>query len=242
MLHERLFAGKKVGWAVIALAFALVAGTLCACGGQPAASDDTANAPVDEGIAPDSYDSLTPTNEGTPIDTSGWTKLGDMFAENTQVVATGDDDKYFIVVVNTDGRAVRAVAESNPDISPKLGELDFSAPDYAKQFAQAFGDLPLVSAEDISGGVLSEADMNALVGKTGQQLLDDGWIFSGYDMYGGEQTGATFDDGYFSYQFTFDVSIPDGEDDGGAGVANGTVQSVSYSGISNEAIDASLVK
>ena len=76
------------------------------------------------------------------------------------------------------------------------------------------------------------------MGKSGQDLVNDGFAFESYWMYGGDETGAVMAKGLLAYNVTFDVSIPDEKaDDGGASIMGATIKDVVYAGASNEATD-----
>ena len=226
---------KHLGKAAVLIALAICLGALplAACSSSsgsasssPAASDAAGSASAQAGI-----------------DVSGWKTLGDALADQTGLLASSNDDNYFMIVYNIGESTIRAVAKMKPGVADKLVDLDFFNPDDAEKIVKAIGGLELVSAEDISGGLLSQDDVNAYVGKTGQDLLDDGFAFESYYMYGGDETGAEMSRDYFSYTFTFDVHVDENAtEDGGEAIKDATITDAQAMGnIANDALDLSFV-
>lgn len=184
------------------------------------------------------------TTQTEALDTKSWKTLGDALASRTDRLSYGHDDKYFVCVFSAGDTQVRAIAKSDPSIDPAIGELDFEDPDYDKKLDEILKDLELISAEDISGTMLEQSELDSYVGKTGQDLLDAGFVFGSYFMYGGEQTGASMDNGYYTYEFTFDVSVPeDKTEDEGEALKGATITEVQSNGnLSNMALDPASVE
>jgi len=122
-------------------------------------------------------------------------------------------------------------------------ELDFSDKDYDKKLVEAIGGMELVSAEDITSHRIDQATLDGLVGKTGQELFDDGFAFSSYYFYGGEETGATLDKDYFAYTVTFDTSITEADtEDEGASLKDAKVTAIECGGTAASLLDPETVK
>ena len=212
-----------------ALSFALVASPfMVACGNKDAGQE----------AAPES--TTTETTDQAALDMESWTTLGDALKTATGSLSWGSSDKYFVCTFEAGDALVRVVGEMEDGINEKLGETDFFADDYDKQVTDVVGGLKLVSAQDLSGNILSQEEIDALVGKTGQELLDDGFTFSSYYMYGGEETGANFERDYIGYDLTFSTSITEetaDSDDQGDSLKDAVVTAAEYIGPSDGAID-----
>ena len=216
--------------ATLALALALATLPLTACGGASGsdAGTDSADSPA--------------ASEAAPIDTSSWTTLGEALAiadDESDGISYSYNEDYFVCVFESNGSRVRTVSEMDPSIEGKFDDLDYDAKDYTKQFAGIVGNLKLKSAEDITADVMSQDELDALVGKTGQELVDDGFVFESYNFYGGEQTGADMGRGYYSYDITFDTQISEDQtEDEGASIMGAKVTAIEgFGNLSSAALD-----
>ena len=154
------------------------------------------------------------------------------------------DENYFVCVYHVGESSIRTVAKYQPSIEGAFVDLDMGADDYREQVTEVVGDLELVEAEDITVDLMSQEEFEQYVGKTGQELVDVGFSFASYNMYGGEQTGADMDKGYFSYDFTFDTQVSEDQtEDGGAALMSATVaEAQSLGNLSNAALDPAAVQ
>ena len=213
------------------MALALCAAPLAACGGQ--VSQDTTGGAASQAQA-------------AGVDVSGWKTLGDALAYDSgeNNAASWDEQHYLTVFTTADGSVVRVVAKMDAKTYDEHAALDMSEDDYQQKFLEVMGGLPLESAEDLTDDVLSQEELDAYVGKTGQDLAADGFVFESYFMYGGEQTIATMAKGYLAYSVTFDKSVSEDEadsDEDGSAVMDAPVASVEFAGGSDAALDPTAV-
>lgn len=214
---------------IAALCLALSAVPLAACSGQKAddAADGGASAPSAQAA----------------VDLSSWKTLGDALAAQTESMSAGWDDNYYVTVFRAGDSVVRVVAKMTPEASEKIDAMDWTRDDIDQQLIEAAGALELVSAEDITDQVLSQEELDKFVGKTGQDLVDAGWTFANYFMYGGKETAATFENGSLAYSFTFDVTTPeDATEDEGASVMGATITQAEFQGPADSATDPTTVE
>ena len=217
----------RIAAATLCLALGLATLGACSNSGQSAtssaASETAASAPASQTGA---------------IDTSSWKTLGDAFAVKTESMASSHNDNYYVCMFWADGSYVRAVAKMNDDVMKKIEAVDWSKTDVDQQIEKAVSSLPLVSAEDVTGEVIAQDELDKLAGKTGKELIDEGWVFANYYMYGGEETGAALEKGCFSYAFTFDVTVDEkNTEDGGASLMDAPVTQVELLGAADSAVD-----
>lgn len=200
-----------------------------------------ASKPADE-AEPDA--TSQPAVEAAPVDTTSWKTLGDALASRTGNLSYGYDDDYFVAIFDAGDSIIRTVSKMELSIRDEFGELDFEDPDYEAKETAILADLELISAEDITSEVLSQEELDSYVGKTGQDMYDAGFVFSYYSMYGGEQTSASIDYGYFSYDVTFDTSIDESQsEDEGASLKDAKVVEVqSFKNLSNMSLDPTAVE
>ena len=215
----------KVVVAALALALAIA---LTACGGQQGSSSS------------DSSD----TGQATTVDYASWKTLGDVFAAETSVRSAGWDDNYYVCMIQVDDSHFRIIAKMDDEANKNLEAVDWGqdSEKVDKALDDAVAHLPLQSVEDVTGKLLSQDELDELVGKTGKELEEAGFVFQSYSMYGGEQTAADFAKDYFAYSFTFDVIVrEDATEDGGASVADVKVVSAEFANAADEATDPSKV-
>lgn len=215
------------------LAITLSAVPLAACGGQ-----------ASQGGAAGS--DATEQTQTADIDSSSWKTLGDALAYDTKEMSgsSWDEEHYITVFAASDGSVFRVVAKMDADVYAKHEKLDMSDDDYEEKFLQVMGGLELESVEDLTPEKLSQDQLDAYVGKTGKDLVDDGFTFEHYWMYGGEETGATMAKGNLAYSVTFDVTVPEDKadsDEAGDAIMDAAIVSMEFSGASNDAVDPAKV-
>jgi len=152
----------------------------------------------------------------------------------------GHNDKYIVYVTECDDTIYRFVVESSKEISEEIEALDFHDDDYMEKVYATFNDLPIVSEENLLLYAMDEEEMEALVGKTGQELLDAGFESPGYNEdENGQWVGMDF--GVLSYRFIMNEDLGDSEV-WEAIFKKATVKSVEMDGISGWATDLSVTR
>ena len=203
-----------------ALALALAVVPLTACSGQSESGGDSG----------------TDAAQGAAIDVSSLKTLGDVLSIESEQDSASWNEEQYVYAVDNGQTIIRATADLTPELYEQIGELDFSDESYDAQLIDLIGGAPLTSVEDLTASKLPQEELDAFVGKTGQDLLDAGFTFASYYFYGGEETGAYMDNGMLTYDVTFDVSITEADaEDGGAALTGATVTAISYAGIADSA-------
>ena len=221
--------GRAMKLVTLAFGMVLALGLLSACGGQQTSNENG---------------SATDTPTASTVDTSNWKTLGDALAVETEDVASGWDDNYYVVAFEAGDSLFRVVAKSEEGIQDKTGDLNVMDDDYNDKLREIIGDLEIVSVDDLTAEVPTQEQLDAMVGKTGQELIDDGWAFQSYFMTGGDETGATFTKGYVACNVTFDVKVSDEAANGdGSGdmLKDAKVTLAENYGVSEDATDPSKV-
>jgi hypothetical protein len=95
------------------------------------------------------------------------------------------------------------------------------------------GPIVINRIENLSEQIPPQTELDKLIGKTGKELLDDGWMTSGcYDL---EDMVFNMDKGMFSYNVSFESNgvKPDNTDDfiDREAIQPLIVKSISYAGI-----------
>ncbi len=126
--------------------------------------------------------------------------------------SSGAFEDLFIYVFEADGAFYRAEADITPDIFQQMFDIDFFDPDKDQKTRDLVKDLPIKKLYNLSEVLLSQADLDALTGKTGQELLDMGFVPSGSYGFGEDVSLAYLVKGPFEYEIEFVEHVTPGED------------------------------
>ena len=135
------------------------------------------------------------------VDSSQWKTMEDVFPfKETGDYQEAYSEAKYVVVFTADGVYYRAVAELSEDVSKTLWTIDFEDEDRDQKIKDLIGPLDIASLDNLSEQMPSQEELNKLVGKTGQELIDDGrtyWYYNLEDM----QAGMYY--GYYQYAVRF---------------------------------------
>ncbi len=161
----------------------------------------------------------------------GFKTLGDVL--DCESPASSFYETLYIRIFEKDGVFYRAEAEITSEIFAALFEIDFFDPDKDARTKALLSDLPIRTLYVLSDALLSDAELKDLNGKTGQDLLDMGFVPQGSYGFGDGVSFVFLDKGPFSYQIDFkekDVEVT-GDDPNLAEVIRPlTVKEASFSG------------
>lgn len=132
--------------------------------------------------------------------------MGDVFLfedpENVQEAYYGD--KYVYVLKNGD-TYYRAVCVMPEEVYEAIEDIDFEDEDREQKVRDLISPLPIDVLENLNEQIPSQEELDEYVGKTGQDLFDEGWTYWAYDL---EDMKAGMEFGPFSYMVDFEY---DGE-------------------------------
>ena len=141
----------------------------------------------------------------------------------------GEDMKgTYAFAFELNGTKYRVIADLDEETTASMMALDFSDSEYNKKKNDLIKDLPIAKVENLTEGMPSQAELDALVGKSGKELLDDGWLIDGYYK---EDKVLLMEHGPYTFEVKYD-GTPDGDpvEDENA-IANLTVTSAECTGI-----------
>lgn len=181
--------------------------------------------------------------EDEEVDIASWKTLADAFAASAGDPSYGYDENHYVAVLTVGERSVHVVATMTPEVFEAVSDIDITQDGYQDKMSEALSPLVVESATDITDEAIPQEELDALIGKTGQEIMDAGFSFSSYMAYGGDETTAIFDKGYYAYEFTFPVRVAeDATEDGGAALRIAVAKNViSNMNISNDALDPTKV-
>ena len=174
-------------------------------------------------------------------DVGSLSTLGDALAVDTEYYHSTWDEEHYVYVFDYNGAPTRVVADLTEELSQQIDDSLFSEGGGGEDAVrELLSPLPLTQIEDLSLGIPDQAELDKLVGKTGQELLDDGYEIWGSSI-DGPHASYTLAKGLFQYEVTFedDPSLEDAEDTDAA-MAGLTVAAVAYDGVSDYSTDLSL--
>lgn len=155
--------------------------------------------------------------------------MSDVFAlENRQNEQTALYGDYFIYAFELDGTYYQAIAEISEDIEEELWALDWADPDHDAKQAELIGPKELIRLVNLSDEIIPQEELDALVGKTGQDLLDDGWYNSGWNL---DNMEFWMNKGAFSYTVIMEGEVGNYEDFDDEDIGALVIKSVSCTGI-----------
>lgn len=114
--------------------------------------------------------------------------VGDLF-KNVAEQQSMTMDGIYVYAFELGGSWYRAVAEMPTETFDAYMALDFSDEQYDEKAQALLGDLAITRIEDLNQAVPTQEQLDALVGKTFGELLEDGWSFDGYNFEDMEFTG-----------------------------------------------------
>lgn len=119
-------------------------------------------------------------------------------------IASGNTRKYFIYQFELNGIQYRAIASLTPEEADQLFALDASDSDYDQKHNEIVAPLAIDKIDNLTEQIPSQEELNQYVGKTGGDLLDEGWSMTWYstnDMEFGMVHGL------FSYTVVFEGTL-----------------------------------
>lgn len=180
--HERSSAMNVKKLSGLLLTAALCCACLTACGGsgQPAKSEGS------------SAKTLEVSTIGEAMD----------LADDGSVQTAAYEDAY-VYVFEQDGTYWQLTAAIDEKQYDKISNLDFSDEAYNDKLKELVSPLTVTNCKNLNESMLTEDEMSALIGKTGEDLLEDGWTTgAGYNL---DDMEFYMDKGPFEYAVTFEA-------------------------------------
>ncbi|MCR4632686.1 MAG: hypothetical protein K5648_01000 [Erysipelotrichaceae bacterium] len=147
-------------------------------------------------------------------------------------------EEEVIEVFELNDRVYRAVAKIDSDQAAAILGLDILDPNYDSDYAALVAPLAIDHIVDLTEKIPTEADLEQYKGKSGQELLDEGWQLS---FVNSETMDARMDHGYYSYNIKFEGGSKNDPDmDIEEVIKDWKVASIAYEGIGSCAADPGL--
>ncbi len=194
--------------ALITLSMIAALAVFAACG----KSDDNTsagNGENTEAVSTEAADMGSEASDTDPIDASKIKTMKDVYeyddGENHQESYSDTD---YIYIINVDGIYYRAIASMPKDISDKIWGLDFDDDKREQKIRDLISPLEVTSFENLSKQIPGQEELDKLIGKTGQELFDEGWTYWYYNL---ENMEVGMNQGLYAYIVTFEYDGPEME-------------------------------
>lgn len=150
------------------------------------------------------------SGSGEPVSVDSLKTIGDIIATESDDIQSAVYDDFVLYAFKLGDKYYRARAAISPDQAKAYFDIDYSDDDYEEQQNKILAPLAIEEIEDLSDQILSQEELDALAGKTGQELQDAGWTFSGHDL---EEMVFWMNYGPFVYNVYFDGEVAEADYD-----------------------------
>lgn len=168
----------------------------------------------------------------TAADSEPIATLGSVLGEGAEIYASAYNEDRYVCVFGKDGAMLRAVARLTPEAYQALRD--------GSESAELLAAMETESVEDLTAAMPRQAELDRLVGKTGGELLDDGWEIVGHTIYNDFMSSTVFYlvKGFYSYTVQFDEAVSVDENFSEADAMRPlTIASVTCDGVSEHCVD-----
>ena len=158
--------------------------------------------------------------------------IGDALKVDSPEYQSAAYENAFVYVFMLDGVYYRAVAPMSGEMAATIWALEYDE-NYDARWKELVSPLRIEKLINLSKLIPSRAELEGLAGKTGEELLDDGWVSYGYKLDTMEFYLAKEP---FRYTVVFDGELEMSEDfDEYEAIAPLTVKSVTFDGLGDAA-------
>ena len=169
--------------------------------------------------------------------------IGEAMASEGFTGVIGGDDQHYVVAMEKDGAYIRLVADLD-DEARRLGEatLEYVDADTLEAAFNAYNEyvktLPVAYEEEITAVPLTQEELDALAGKTLQELEDAGYEHVSSEMGENDEATYTVSLGLYEYNLLLNetYTVYQQHDDSGF-IGDLTVKSAAFAGLSRNAAE-----
>jgi hypothetical protein len=187
--------GNRVLAIAIMLMMVLFVFAACSSGGGSDSGSDTADAAQDNATV--SVDSLK--------------TLGEAFELETEEDQWSVGEGKVIYAFKYGGTYYRVQASISEEDQQSYIDIDFNDEDYEEQQHKIIDPLEIEAVDDLSEKILSQEELDAVAGKTGKELVDEGWTYQG--SYSLDEMVVWMGYDSFEYSVKFEGHIDEQNDD-----------------------------
>lgn len=161
--------------------------------------------------------------------------MGEIFAleVDDQTLSVAPDKVVYIYTI--DGKPTRVEAAITEEMYSEIDAIPFDDEDRDAKIHKILEGVEVTRTDDMSEYVPTDEEVEALVGKTGQELIDAGFDMEACIVDGNVTTVNAARD-YAEYMLEFDGTVDDESDEWAAELAELKVTSASYTGLAYTAV------
>ena len=137
---------------------------------------------------------------------------------------------YYIYAFTLNGITYRAIGTPVGETYDALWDLDWSEDGTEEKLKELVKTLSIDRLDNLTAAIPTQEELDKLVGKTGQELLDDGWTSAGWNL---ETMEFWMDKGPYCCTVIFDGKVDNNEDFEEEDMYPLVVKSIQYSNISD---------
>ncbi|MBQ6358757.1 MAG: hypothetical protein IJI97_07410, partial [Clostridia bacterium] len=154
-----------------------------------------------------------------PLEDSPFKTLADVFAVLKRVTEEEETPSYsstiaenlYVIAFDKEGAYYRVEADITQDVMEQLDAIDFFDEARDEKQEALLSPLPVTRVGDLSACMIPQEGLDALVGLTGEELLDLGFEYGmGYSFW--DATQVFVNNGLFSYTVYFNEKVPEMDD------------------------------
>ncbi len=134
--------------------------------------------------------------------------LGDVIALEGENKQSATYDGMQIYVFELGETYYRVRAELPEDVYQAVWDTDIGDEDQIEKLNELLAPIEITKIENLNDQILTQDERKALVGKTGQELMDAGWYSSGYNL---ETMKFWMNKGPFMYTVVFDEKVKEAD-------------------------------
>ncbi len=108
--------------------------------------------------------------------------IGDVMALEPDSEQTAMYNDYCIYVFELEGTNYRVISSMPADVSEAVWALDWADVDHDRKQKELISPLEIQKYENLDDSIPTQEELDAFIGKTGEDLFDDGWYNSGWDL------------------------------------------------------------
>ena len=143
----------------------------------------------------------------TPVDLDAVKTVGELLGL-PQYGYSASEGRY-VFAFEQDEIFYRAIAAMPEDVADAVFALDFDDPQHDEKLNALIAPLEVVRIDNLNDTILTQEQLDALVGKTGEELFNEGWTNSGWNL---QDMEFYMSYGAFDYLVTFEGSVDNYED------------------------------
>lgn len=154
------------------------------------------------GNAGSSKDKSKDSGAGEELTTNNVKTVRDVLSLNAEDVQNAVGSGKVVYAFKYNGSYYRTVSSISEEDEKKYIDIDFADEDYEQQQIDIVKDLPVDTVENLDDQILTQEELDSLAGKTGAELVADGWTYQG--SFNLDEMEFYMEYGPFAYVITFD--------------------------------------